>query len=305
MTAQRFSEIRRSTWIFILLTLAIALTWLIKVINKPDFLEGNVTVHKLHSTFLNDTRRIWVYLPPNFESISSPLPVLFMHDGQNVMDGNTSTHFGIEWRVDETLESYIQDKKAPPMIAVAIESNPDLREHEFLPVKAQAITGLSEGRAEDYAQMMIQELIPWLESNYNVSTNREDRIVAGSSFGGILSLYIATEHPDTFSSAWLFSPSLMWNNHWMQKRVTDLPEVLDISIWVDSGTFETDPGTFFEFRDRLVDKGWQEPKNLQAFLESAGSHDEASWARRFPMALSWYVSSSLVYGEWTEKGGNE
>ena len=52
---------------------------------------------------LGRTRRVWVYLPPGYESSTDRYPVLYMHDGQNVFDDATA--FAGEWGIDETLDS--------------------------------------------------------------------------------------------------------------------------------------------------------------------------------------------------------
>jgi alpha-glucosidase len=62
-------------------------------------------VHIMDEAFyipqLDRNRRIWIYLPPNYEKSSENYPVLYMHDGQNLFDQYTS--YSGEWGVDETL----------------------------------------------------------------------------------------------------------------------------------------------------------------------------------------------------------
>ena len=56
---------------------------------------------------LNRSRRIWIYLPPDYDSSQKDYPVLYMHDGQNVFDAATS--FSVEWEVDESLNQLFDD----------------------------------------------------------------------------------------------------------------------------------------------------------------------------------------------------
>ena len=49
---------------------------------------------------LSTTRRIWIYLPPNYKNSTKKYPVMYLHDGQNLFDDRTS--YAGEWQIDET-----------------------------------------------------------------------------------------------------------------------------------------------------------------------------------------------------------
>ncbi|NCU31872.1 MAG: alpha/beta hydrolase, partial [Candidatus Moranbacteria bacterium] len=63
---------------------------------------------------LNRYRRIWLYLPPDYENSGKSYPVLYMHDGQDLFDLYTS--FAGEWEVDETLNALFDDGKEVPIV---------------------------------------------------------------------------------------------------------------------------------------------------------------------------------------------
>lgn len=73
---------------------------------------GDVRYHRdFHSKFLDNKRDIIVWFPPSYkEDLRNHYPVLYMHDGQNIMDPKTS-YAGMDWRVDETLTKLIKQKK--------------------------------------------------------------------------------------------------------------------------------------------------------------------------------------------------
>jgi len=275
----------------------IALVWLTSSLMPSKYRTGNVSSFHLNSKHLGDFRRIWVYLPPNYKTSDDSYPVLYMHDGQNVMDGNTSTHRGIEWRVDESLENMITNGEIPPLIVVAIDSNKK-RHDEYLPVSVQLAGKFQGGRSDQYAAMLIEELMPKIKDQYRVKEGPRHTLIAGSSFGGILSFYLAINHSDVFGTAILMSPSLWWNDQWMKQTINNLHWKKDVHFWVDTGTHgDGDLGQFSAFHDALLDKGWLEPYQISGTIEYGATHIESAWARRFPEAISWALNQAVYVGE--------
>ena len=72
-------------------------------LRETHTLAGNVRTHQLRSAALGESRRVWVYLPPQYYAREPQrrFPVLYMQDGQNVFDGATAFIAGKEWEVDE------------------------------------------------------------------------------------------------------------------------------------------------------------------------------------------------------------
>jgi predicted alpha/beta superfamily hydrolase len=271
--------------------------WLVSILTPNPFITGDVSTFKFKSDYLNDNRRMWIYLPPGYESSTESYPLLIMHDGQNVFDGKTSTHHGIEWRVDETLEQLIGQGEIPPLIAVAIAST-DTRHDEYLPERV-TLNGVTEGgNADQYALMLKEELLPHLKSQYRLKTGPRHTYVGGSSYGGILSFYLALEHADTFGAALVFSPSTSWNNKWMKRQADELYWKHNVKLWMDYGFSEFDPNVFFETTDAMERKGWRIPYDMQVSVDS-GAHYEGAWARRFPDAMKWLFNEA-VFIEGTE-----
>ncbi len=74
---------------------------------------GDVRYHKnFKSEFLQNKRDIIVWLPPSYDdNPDRKFPVLYMHDGQNILNPKTS-FAGMDWRVDETATKLINAGKA-------------------------------------------------------------------------------------------------------------------------------------------------------------------------------------------------
>jgi hypothetical protein len=79
---------------------------------------------------LDRNRRIWIYLPPDYETSATAYPVLYMHDGQNLFDAATS--FAGEWEVDETLNELAGQGIAVPIV-VGIDNGGTDRVGEYTP----------------------------------------------------------------------------------------------------------------------------------------------------------------------------
>lgn len=254
--------------------------------------SGDIRLHPgFHSKALDNDRDVIVYLPPDYEKNSKQrYPVLYMHDGQNVFDAATS-FLGIEWQADEHAERLIRQGKIEPLIIVGIYNTP-ARMDEYTP---QADKGRNAGgKANRYARFLVEEVKPFIDRTYRTRPGREDTGVAGSSLGGLVSLYICAEYPQVFSKCGAISPALMWadrrilrdakaNGAWMK----------DARIWLDMGTAE---GRQIESFNRAV----EDTRELVRIFESHGltkgkeyeyeevkgaGHNEKAWAERFDRTL--------------------
>jgi len=247
-------------------------------------LTGNVTHQTFRSEILGAKRRVWVYLPPRYDDQAERrFPVLYMQDGQNVFDGATAFLAGTEWRADETAEDLIERGLVEPLIIVAVDNGGERRITEYTPTEHEG----HGGGAPAYRRMLIEELKPWVDETWRTRPGPEDTGIAGSSLGGLVSLWIGLSRPDVFGRIGALSTSVWWDDGFILGFVASLPEKPPTRIWTDMGTRE---GSRAEsggrrLRDAILAKGWREGVDLR-FVEAEGArHDEAAWARRFPAVL--------------------
>jgi predicted alpha/beta superfamily hydrolase len=245
--------------------------------------------------FLNG-RRVWVYLPPNYATESSRrFPVLYMLDGQNVFDAATS--FVGEWEVDETLEKLIPAGEVAPLMVVAVDNGGHSRIDEYTPWPDKCLREGRGGRAAAHMQAIIEILKPHIDQEYRTLPGREDTGFAGSSLGGLMSLYAAFFHGDVFGRIGAFSPSLWWDGCRMTNCITGLPKP-DCRLYTDMGGLES-----FQFEDIdmnetddsldrlrvlkavLTGRGFREGHDLMVVEAPGAVHNEGAWARRFPGAM--------------------
>lgn len=226
-----------------------------------------------------------VYLPPGYErAMKWRYPVLYLHDGQNVFDGNTSFIPGEEWEVDESAEYLIKARSIRPVIIVAIYNAGEFRLDEYTDTRDAKGRG---GKAELYARFLLEELMPFIDSNYR--TRQEPRSVGlgGSSLGGLVTLYIGLKHLDRFGKLAVMSPSVWWNDRAILHHIPDTRGVLRPRIWLDIGTAEGNKTVHDArlLRDKLLASGWRTDSDLRYREFHGAPHTERAWAARVPEML--------------------
>jgi predicted alpha/beta superfamily hydrolase len=150
---------------------------------------------------LDRKRRVWIYLPKGYATSSKIYPVLYMHDGQNLFNEQTAP-FG-EWGVDECLDT-LQQQLGKECIVVGIDHGGSKRMTEYNPYDNDK-NGKGEGK--QYAEFLAKTLKPFIDSKYRTKKGAENTFVAGSSMGGLISMYAILQYPDVFGAAGVFSPS--------------------------------------------------------------------------------------------------
>jgi predicted alpha/beta superfamily hydrolase len=232
------------------------------------------------SRFLRNQRDLIVYLPPGYhEQEQRRFPVLFLHDGQNLFDGATSFIPGMDWHVGQTADYCIQAGLVEPLIIVGIYNAGKQRLGEYTPTRMPKLGG---GRANRYAKFLLEEVRPFLLSNYRVLSGAENAGIGGSSLGGLVSLYLGLRFPHVFGKIAALSPSVWWNQRVILRFADAAPVDPLPRIWLDIGTREG--GRIVEdverFRDILLRKGWRLGRDLHYQRVEGAEHNEAAWAQR-------------------------
>lgn len=253
---------------------------------KPHTVVGELHAHeRFYSSELRNTRTVWVWVPPGYATRESVrYPVVYMHDGQNLFDAATAA-FGVEWGVDEACWEGIQRQTMRPCIVVGMENTPD-RFGEYTPSAAGGVGG----RAPAYGRMIVNEVKPFVDANYRTLTGEEDTFVAGSSLGGLVSLYLVREYPQVFGGCGALSPSLWWDGEALLKEAErDARWAAGKRIWLDMGTAESGWGyegahvaRTLRMKVALARAGLREGPGgeLVCRIVEGAVHEEAAWALR-------------------------
>ncbi len=251
---------------------------------KP--IVGKITgTVKYHRNFKGNNlldRDVIVWLPPTYEeSKNQRFDVIYMHDGQNLFDPSTSS-FGVDWRVDETMDSLITIKKIKPHIVVGVYNTKD-RSSEYLPVE----------KGGDYMKFLVHQLKPFIDKNYRTNPGKKHTSVGGSSMGGIISFALAWEYPNVFSKAICMSPAFKIRHiDYVQNVEKYNGKKKKIKLYIDNGGVgleeQLQPG-IDEMIEVLNQKGYKKDYDYLWILDKNAKHFEAAWAKRMPNALIWLL----------------
>ncbi|TGE18284.1 alpha/beta hydrolase-fold protein [Hymenobacter elongatus] len=238
---------------------------------------------------LNRTRRVWLYLPADYATSTKRYPVLYMHDGQNVFDKCTS--FSGEWGVDETL-SQLQQQGLDPTgcIVVAVDNDGAQRLNEYSPWNNPQYGG---GQGDQYVDFLAQTLKPYIDTNYRTLTGREYTSIAGSSMGGLISVYAALKYPNVYSKVGVFSPAFWFAEQPLFQYVQEHPANPNTRFYFVSGTQESQ--TMVPLMQRMRDAlqtGGVPATNLSFNSIADGQHSESFWKREFGAAYRWLMAAT-------------
>ena len=250
---------------------------------------GTVKVfHGFHSPQLHNRRDVLVYLPPSYQGSDRRYPVVYMHDGQNLFDEATS--FGAEWGVDQTLEAGAE--QGLEAIVVGIPNMGDARLDEYSPwPDARHDAG---GSGDLYLDFLVHTLKPVVDRDFRTLPGREHTGIAGSSMGGLISLYAFFRHPEVFGFAGVMSPALWFGGRRIYGFVEKAPFVPG-KLYLDVGTQEgsEELQDVRRLRDILVAKGYEKGRNFLYVVEMGGAHNERAWARRLRKELHFLLGVPL------------
>ena len=248
-------------------------------------------------------RNVDVWLPPGYAAHPERrYPVIYMHDGQNLLDPSTSFG-GADWGVDETMTRMIEAGQLRPAIVVGVWNTPKRRE-EYMPQRAvQRDVNMNVPGAMDlvpgdivsdrYVDFLATELKPFIDANYRTLPGRADTIVMGSSMGGLVSQYAMSRYPEVYGAAGCVS------THWpagdgiaLDDFAAHLPDPATHRYWFDYGT-ETLDSTYEPYQLRadqvLRAGGYVEGVNWVTRKYPGAEHSEKSWRLRVAEPLEFLL----------------
>lgn len=262
--------------------------------------EGELVYWKdVPSQFLKETRHVVTWLPPEYDSKSDKhYKVIYMHDGQNLFDPRLS-YTNIDWGVDEAMMRAVRAGSYEPAIIVGIWNTPG-RLREYSP--------WHEGR--QYAQFLLEELMPRVEAEFNVLTGPDNTFVMGSSMGGLVSFFLVKEHPEIFGGCGCVSSHFTWSEQMIEWFMGRDPAAADPTTYIEHDiaageNMPTGVRLYFDYGTEGLDAAYEAPHLAvkewllgQGFTEGAdlrmkrfdgAGHNEASWRARVDQQLTWLL----------------
>ncbi|KAA0238663.1 MAG: histidine kinase [Chlorobiota bacterium] len=250
-------------------------------------ITGFVEYHRNFSGSGIKARDIVVWLPPEYSSESDRrYPVLYMHDGQNIVDPSTSS-FQVDWQIDEAADSLIKQKLIEPLIIVGIYNTPQ-RNNEY----SENDTGYA------YMNFIVDSLKPFIDRNYRTKPDRQNTANGGGSLGGLISFILAWQYSEIFSKAFCFSPAFKIDRYNFVDNVLSYSgKKKEINLFICNGDDELDTRLqtgVDEMLNALTKNGYKERTDFYYVKAKSSQHGERDWSKNIPRAL--------IYLFGTEKG---
>ncbi len=235
------------------------------------YLKRTIVKEVIESQFLNEERSLRIYLPPGYNEVLS-YPVVYCQDGEEFFN------FG---RIATYANQLILDEDVEPFIVVGIEVDVKKRTAEYAPFG---------DRHEDYVRCIMEEIIPFVEQKYRARA--DDRVLAGDSLGGSMSLHLSLLYPGEFPRIISLSGAYYEESQEIIARASALGW-LDVFMIVglQENEYETDHGTF-DFvdlnrrtRDLLSERG-----ATVRYAEKEGKHLWGFWQKELLGALKYFLT---------------
>ncbi len=287
--------------------------------NLPKVSSGTLKrIENFHSDFV-ERRNIDVWLPEGYDGVKR-YSVLYMHDGQMLYD-STTTWNKKSWNADVVLAKLQKEGRIKDVILVGIWSSVKYRhrdyfpqkpfesmtkeEQDFVTIQLQGIAKTKESFqpiSDNYLKFLVTELKPFIDNNFNVFKDKSHTFVAGSSMGGLISIYAICEYPDVFGGAACMS------THWpgiFSMESNPIPDTFVNYL----KKYLPDPQThkiYFDYGDQTLDamypplqkkvdevmkaKGFM-PKNWMTRYFPGKDHSENSWGQRLNIPLGFMLNN--------------
>lgn len=227
---------------------------------------------------LKRARRIWIYLPKTYcDGTSQEYPVLYMHDGQNVFDNVTS--YSGEWGLDEFFDSASLRK----CIIVAVDHGSSKRLNEYNPYDNDRF---GKGEGGRYVDFLVKTLKPFIDKHYRTLKGKENTMIAGSSMGGLISMYAVLKYPKVFGKAGIFSPAFWISGPEIYKDIKEKGRKVNSDIYFYGGKKEGEtmvPDMLKAFEEMTA----VSPSKMIMVIRDEGRHNESAWRKEFQLFYEW------------------
>ncbi|MFN5183692.1 MAG: alpha/beta hydrolase [Bacteroidota bacterium] len=283
----------------------------------PKTVFGRIErIENFKSAFVT-SRNVDVLLPEGY-STNEKYAVLYIHDGQMLFDKDITWNKQ-SWEMDEASAFSYKDADARKFIIVGIWNGGVTRHADYFPQRPYEMLSdsekdtiekqlIREGRTNDvfipnsdnYLKFLVKELKPLIDKKYSVHSDKNNTFIAGSSMGGLISIYAICEYPEIFGAAVCISthwpgiftlvnnpfPEVMFE--YLEKK---LPDANEHRIYFDCGnqTLDSLYPNFQKKVDAVIKKHGYKRKNWITKYFPGDDHSEESWAKRVHIPIKFIM----------------
>ncbi|WP_019533564.1 alpha/beta hydrolase [Paenibacillus ginsengihumi] len=236
------------------------------------YYKRTIVKERVASNFLQEERPVRIFLPPGYQEIAS-YPVIYCQDGEQFFNfGRIVTH----------MNRLIYDENVPPAVIVGVDVDIKTRTSEYAP----------EGeRFGAYCRFFAEELLPFVEARYAVRTDPSERILAGDSLGGTVSLHLALDYRSLFGQVISLSGAFLQST---RERLACENDLSWLSLYMLIGTEETEVkterGTFDFLEANRQTKQLLEARSCKlTYEEKTGKHLWGFWQNELPRMMKHFL----------------
>ena len=194
--------------------------------------HGEVRGVYYYSNTMNETRRCFVYTPPGYDTDTKKrYPVLYLQHGM----AEDETGWSNQGHMNYILDNLIAEGRAKPMIVVMESGNIEVA---FRPKPGEDVALARSQYGSSFTPMLLNDVIPMIDSKFRTISNRENRAMAGLSWGGFQTFNITLNNLDKYAYIGGFSGAGMFNAQ------TELKTVYN-GVFSDSAAFNKKVRAFF------------------------------------------------------------
>lgn len=241
--------------------------------NDSVFLKRTIVKQTLWSEALQEERKLRIYLPPGYNEVLS-YPVVYCQDGEEFFN------FG---RIATLAGQLIIEEDYEPFIIVGVEVNVKVRTQEYAPFGS---------RFKQYLTCFAEEIIPFIEHNYAVRRTPEERVLAGDSLGGSVSLHLALAYPSIFNRILSLSGAFYPESRELIAAEDDLSWLtINMLVGLQETEYKTDTGVYdFVDMNRKTRALLEERGATVDYREKDGVHLWGFWQKELPESLRYFLN---------------
>ena len=295
------------------------LVFSVKGITQIQTTSGTLQIFEKFTSKWIDDRTVAVWLPNDY-SAKEKYAVLYMHDGQMLFD-RQQTWNGQSWEVDETAGKLNAETTSRKFIVVAIWNNGKKRHLEYFPQKpyeqltqtqrdtlsqqlnkAGRITEPFQAYSDLYLKFLVTELKPFIDKTFSTKKDKNNTFTAGSSMGGLISMYAMCEYPKVFGGAACLSTH--WTGTWTVENNpipkvflnylnSKLAKIKKNKIYFDCGDQTLDalyPPLQEKVDQLMIENGFTQSNWITQFFPGK-DHSEKAWAERLYVPLEFLLKN--------------
>lgn len=250
---------------------------------------GKVTKHEWQSNIYKNFREYYVYVPAQYDA-SKPAALMVFQDGHAYVNETG------DQRVPIVYDNLIHEKKLPVTICLFVNPGNVTKDYPESRFRATNRAEEYDVMNDRYATMLMDEIIPELKKQYNISNDSKMHGIGGLSSGAICAFTAAWEHPEYFSKVLSqigsFTNIKGGNNYPSIIRKT---KIKDIRIFMQDGTNDLDNehGNWWlanlEMEAALKYKGYD-----FKFAKGTGTHSGKHGGSILPESLIWLWSDIMA-----------